>query len=319
MSNVSLSSMWAVGRFTAAAAFVAAARRVGCAHVEANHQVSPAMFAGLVALSREHPGLVSSVHDTCPAVMELREMTKRDWLLSSPDPACRAEAVRIARQTIASAQIVGARAVVLHIGRVRGPGQLEKQLRARFDNDGLWTAPETAALRQELIRERARLREPYLEAVTASLLELAPAARAAGVRLGLENRYYYPELPAWDEVGLLLDRLPADVFGYWHDTGHAQNLESLGLTRHEDWLRTYGPRCVGVHLHDCAGLHDHLPPGRGAIDFAMVRQYVPPTAIRVLEISPEHPEEAVAASVRHLAALSLYDGAKRGEDPVERR
>ena len=299
--------MWAVGRFDNAAAFVAAAHRLGCAHVEANHQVSPAMFADLVALSRQHPGLVSSVHDTCPAVMELREMTRQGWLLSSPDPERRASAVRIARQTIASAQAVGARAVVLHIGRVHGPGQLDKQLRARYDGDGLWVASETAALRQELIRERARLREPHLEAVTASLLELAPDARAAGVRLGLENRYYYPELPAWDEVGILLDRLPADVFGYWHDAGHAQNLETLGFGRHEDWLRAYGPRCIGLHLHDCAGLHDHLPPGRGAIDFAMIRRHVPATAIRVIEVSNTHSEADVAAGVRHLAHLGLYD------------
>ncbi len=308
MYNVSLSSMWAVGRLNDAAAFVAAARQVGCAHVEANHEMPPAMFEGLVRLSQEQPGLVTSVHDPCPATTSLREMTQQDQLLSSLDPDRRGRAVQIARQSIAAAQAVGARVVVLHIGRVRGPGQLEKRLRERYSPE-LWATPETDQRRQELIRERARLRGPFLEAVITSLLELVPAARAAGVRLGLENRYYYPEIPAWDEVGILLDRLPADVVGYWHDTGHAQALETLGLGLHEDWLRAYGPRCIGIHLHDCAGLHDHQPPGRGTMDWEMIRQHLPATALRVLEVGRDHSAEDLAAGVRYLAARGFYDEA----------
>jgi len=302
MYNVSISSMWAMGRFDDAAAFVAAVHQLGCAHVEANHEMPPAMFEGLVRLSREEPGLVTSIHDPCPATISLREMTQQDCLLSSVDPDRRRRAIQIARQSIASAQAVGARVVVLHIGRVRGPGQLEKQLREQY-NAG---SPETDWLRQELIRERARLREPFLEAVTASLLELAHEARAAGVRLGLENRYYYPEMPIWDEVGLLLERLPADVVGYWHDVGHAQVLETLGLERHEAWLRAYGPRCLGIHLHDCRGLHDHQPPGRGTIDWEMIRRHLPATTLRVLEVSREHSTEDLAAGVQYLAGLGFY-------------
>lgn len=299
--------MWAVGRLNDAALFVAAARQMGCAHVEANHEMPPAMFQGLVALSREEPGLVRSVHDPCPAGASLREMTHQDVLLSSLDPDRRARAGQVTRQTIASAHAVGASLVVLHVGRVRGPGQLEKQLCERFDTPR-WATPETDALRHTLIQERARLRDPHIEAVAASLLELAPMARAAGVHLGLENRYHYPEIPAWDEVGLLLDRLPADVFGYWHDVGHAQVLEELGLGQHQDWLLAYGDRCLGAHLHDCAGLRDHRPPGQGTVDWAMLRRHLPGTAWPVLEVGREHTSEALAAGVQYLADRGFYRG-----------
>jgi len=297
--------MWAVGRFDDAAAFVAAARRLGCARVEANHEMPPAMFEGLVALSREQPGLVTSVHDPCPATTSLREMIRQDWLLTSLGPERRAHAVHVARRSIAAAQAVGARVVVLHIGRVRGPDQLDRRLRERYGTE-LWATRETDELRHELVRERARLGGPFLDAVSASLMELVPDARAAGVKLSLENRYYYPEVPIWDELGGLLERLPADVVGYWHDTGHAQVLDTLGLRPHKDWLRAYGQRCLGVHLHDCAGLDDHRPPGQGTIDFHMVRRHLPDTALRVLEVSRDHSAEDLAAGVQYLADLGFY-------------
>ena len=64
------------------------------------------------------------------------------------------------------------------------------------------------------------------------------------------------------------------MIGYWHDTGHAQRQANLGYTPHEAWLRQLGNRLVGFHLHDCLGLRDHLIPGRGRVDFAMVVSYL---------------------------------------------
>jgi len=71
-------------------------------------------------------------------------------------------------------------------------------------------------------------------------------------------------------------------------------------------LRAYGPRCLGIHLHDCRGLHDHQPPGRGTIDWEMIRGHLPATTLRVLEVSREHSTGDLAAGVQYLAGLGFY-------------
>ena len=38
--------------------------------------------------------------------------------------------------------------------------------------------------------------------------------------------------------------------GYWHDAGHGAKLEYLGFFEHEDYLRRWGDRIVGMHIHD---------------------------------------------------------------------
>ena len=117
-----------------------------------------------------------------------------------------------------------------------------------------------------------------MRSVRRSLLELAEHAAQRGVRLGLENRLRYHDIPLPDELDELLDLGLGDVVGYWHDIGHAQVLEHLGFQTHEEWLRRFaGPegRLIGVHLHDVVGVTDHLAAGLGQVDWEMVAGYFP--------------------------------------------
>jgi sugar phosphate isomerase/epimerase len=81
------------------------------------------------------------------------------------------------------------------------------------------------------------------------------------VRLGVENRYHHMDLPSLDEMGELLGLADADRLGFLYDVGHAQTLDRLGFYSHEEWLKRYGSRIIGVHLHDALGVEDHRMPG----------------------------------------------------------
>jgi sugar phosphate isomerase/epimerase len=93
--------------------------------------------------------------------------------------------------------------------------------------------------------------------------------------------------------------------GYWHDVGHAEVLDRLGLVPKERWLKELGGRCLGSHLHDVVGLIDHRAPGRGTADWDYISRYLPAHALRVLEINQGVPEEQVAGALDFLRQRGL--------------
>jgi sugar phosphate isomerase/epimerase len=148
------------------------------------------------------------------------------------------------------------------------------------------------------MEQRAARCQPNLEAVRRSLEEMAGYAERGEIKIGLENRLYYTEIPSHEEIGAFLALHP-NLF-YWHDTGHAQAQANLGFAPHQGWLRAYGERMLGIHFHDIRGLRDHGIPGQGEIDFAGLAPYIPPEALRVCEFDYIYPPEEVVAGREHL-------------------
>ena len=91
--------------------------------------------------------------------------------------------------------------------------------------------------------------------------------------------------------------------GYWHDTGHAHAGEVLSLFNAADLLKRYGAKLVGCHLHDARGLDDHLPPGRGQVDFPALGAFLSPTTLQVIELKPGTTSEDAREGVRHLTTV----------------
>ena len=136
----------------------------------------------------------------------------------------------------------------------------------------------------------------------AGLIELAEYAGQLGVRLGLENRDHYCEIPLLDELDDLLGLGYDEVLVYCHDVGHAQKLEHLGCCPREEWLRRFAGRMAEVYLHDIVGLRDHLAPGLGQVDWDMVARYLPSGAVRTCECrSRDSSHELVTAGLELLA------------------
>ena len=152
------------------------------------------------------------------------------------------------------------------------------------------------------LMHRAAERKPYVESVITSLVELSSRAEAAGVKLGLETRCYYSEIPSIDEFQMIFKNVPSPALGYWHDTGHAHVMEFLGLAGQEDYLRKYGDRLIGMHIHDAVGGSDHQALGKGNIDFSKIVPYIKPDTEVVLEI---HGQASGAELIRSREAILL--------------
>jgi sugar phosphate isomerase/epimerase len=289
VSDIALSTMWAVGQFPRLADFFEAGKKLGFTRFELNHAVNSAMLAGL-SLN----GAITSVHEPCPADISVAELKRRNWLISAPDEEDRRQGVLGTRRSIDLAHELGAPVVVVHPGRVDIEPALESALVELYEGDRS-DLPEYAQAKERLATARAAQAEANMQSVRRSLVELADYATQKGVRLGLENRYHYQEIPLPDELDELLDLGLGEVVGYWHDIGHAQVLEHLGFNTHEEWLRRFADRIIGVHLHDVVGVTDHLAAGLGQVDWDMVARYLPENALRTCEFqSFNSPQEVVA-------------------------
>jgi sugar phosphate isomerase/epimerase len=284
--------MWAVGRFPDLSAFFEAGKELGFAHFELNHAVTSDMLDGLSLR-----GNITSVHEPCPADISTAELRRRDWLVSALEEENRRQGVLAIRRSIDLAHELGARVVIVHLGQVDIDPDLESSLVALY-RQGRFDQPKYAQVQERLVRARAAQAPANMRSVRRSILELAEYAALMGICLGLENRFHYREIPVPEELDELLGLDCGETIGYWHDCGHAQVLQHLGFDHHEDWLRRFAGRMVGVHLHDVVGLSDHMAAGLGQIDWAMVARYLPASALRTCEFQPSTSPQQVAAGLR---------------------
>jgi sugar phosphate isomerase/epimerase len=134
-----------------------------------------------------------------------------------------------------------------------------------------------------MFTERAAGVPPHLEQVFQSLEDLLPVAKKNNLVLGVENRYYFREIPSLEEIHQIFKRFSSSSLFYWHDVGHAQVSENLGFSLHADFLQSFSPRMAGIHLHDVKGIKDHLAPGDGDFNFAQLTPYLKNNPLMVLE------------------------------------
>ena len=125
-------------------------------------------------------------------------------------------------------------------------------------------------------------------------------AERYGILLGLENRFFYDELPTPDDFAEIFRTLEGSPIGYWHDTGHARVNECLTVLQPDSLLTHYAANLIGVHIHDAIGLEDHLAPGSGEIDFEPLKSCLKPDTLKVAELKPQIPEVEVLQGIRFI-------------------
>ncbi len=308
-TNASLSTMWAFNNYPDLNDFFAISRQLGFQMIELNHQVNSEMLS---RVKLDHYQF-SSIHEPCPADVATKILVDRDWIISSHDEELRKRGVSGVKKSIALAHELGAPTVVIHCGNVSIDMSYEVKLRLLFDA-GKTTSDEYQYIKSQFVQIRKKLAGPRLQAVKKSVIELLDYAAQFNVKLGLENRYHYMDIPILDEMQELLALAGADQLGFIYDVGHAQALDRLGFFLHADWLKRYSSRILGAHLHDVIGVSDHYAPGLGEIDFNSLANYLPENSFRTFELQPGN----TLAQVKHGVDVLLEAGCiKRLELPKE--
>jgi sugar phosphate isomerase/epimerase len=257
---------------------------LGFSAVELEYRVRETTYREMRPLILEENLKVMSVHNFFPLPDDepLSKASGDRFLLSSPEKQERDLAIRMTIHAMECAGDLGAEAVVLHLGKVNMEPENE-HLSDLFNRQRIDT-PEGRLFLERKLKQRRKMRRPYLESVFFSLDRLSREAERRGLILGVENRYHYHEIPDFEEIGLILKRFSGSSIRYWHDMGHAHVLERLGVLEPESLLPSYGTFCAGIHIHDAIGTGDHLAPGAGEIDFVGLADWLRSSPIKILEV-----------------------------------
>jgi len=235
---------------------------------------------------------------------------------SSADSREREQWLRQTKRSIDFAAQVGASVVVCHLGGVRyfwlmPDRHMEAYRIAHPEAVKSGDKAYLALVEKALLKIRKRM-APYWERTRESVHSVLEYAAEKKVRLGLENRERFEELPLDADFPELLAGIPPPApAGYWHDAGHAHLKESMGLINHRRQLEANAGRLLGFHLHDVDSEgRDHQPIGSGGVDFGMVSRFWRPEHLFIIELSPRVTVEGVLSSKARVEALLARMGSK---------
>ncbi len=302
-TTLAVSTSWNAGRHGSPGPLLDEVCNLGIRRVELA-SITATQLVGLEEALAARGMAVQSIHNPCPWPVD-GAGRRVHWavpdMLASPDEDVRHWSVAQAKGTIDLAQRLGARAIVLHLGHVDtslAQPELYTLLRAGRRDEFLQA-------RERALAERRRLGPPYMRGALASIRELGEWAARAGVSLGVETRNYYDHIPSLEEFAEVFSGTVGLPVSYWHDVGHADTQGLLGLAASEEFLRRYGDRLLGTHLHDAIGPRDHLAPGLGEIDLARIVPLLRPGALHTIEVNESATAEGLRGAIDLLRGLGL--------------
>lgn len=282
---------------------------LGFEWVELSHGIRLPLVPGILKAVEEGVVKISSCHNFCPLPAGVTHAAPNLYQPSASDERERDQWLRHSRRTIDFARQVKAQKVVLHLGSVpffwRNPAhKLEGYASARGAGDLSKDASYQKLLTKCVARLRQHMPQPW-ENTKNGLAALLPYAREKKVKLGFENRERFDELPLdADHPALIAAMASPDVCGYWHDAGHAQIKQNLGVLNHRAHLEENAPNAIGFHLHDVnAAGDDHQAIGSGRIDFEMISSFWQSGHTLVIELSPRLSTEEVQVSKKRVDEL----------------
>jgi sugar phosphate isomerase/epimerase len=295
-----ISTSWKTENSDSGREVIEAILDLGAESIELEYRVTPAMLKEILPLLKERQVSVMSLHNffPLPEGLSKEEASGDIFSLSSPEKEERELAVKYTRRTIEWAQELEARAVVLHLGKILSDSPM-RTLKKLYDEKRIQSA-EGKAFIAEQEKLRAAQSQVHLDSALWCLEKLAKEAEKRAVLLGLENRYNIQDFPNFEEFQVLFKEFSGSWVRYWHDIGHATAQQNLGLTNQEDLLENFGGLLVGFHLHGCKGYEDHYAPGTGEEDYTLVKKFLKPDTLCVIETHPRASREELLRGLEFL-------------------
>lgn len=275
---------------------------MGFEYAELSHGIRISLLPGIFEAVEAGEIKISTLHNFCPLPMGVNHAAPNIFKFTSEDRRERQNAYRHTLKTIETAERVGARLIVLHMGSIEMRDYTDKMI--DMVGDGQKESSKYEKLCNEVIDKRESRKEKPMELAVELLKMFEEEAGKRGIKLGIENREALEEIPFETDFMLFFNDFPSGTVRYWHDTGHAQIKHNLGFIDHLMHLENMAEHLHGFHVHDVQFPgRDHCAPGTGMIDFAALKPIVKPEHIKVFEMSPGLSAEEVRAGVAHLKAI----------------
>ena len=302
---LAFSTNWNASRHHDGATIISEILDLGFRSIELGHGLTVSQLEGIRAAHKQGSGGfdVISVHNFCPMPLEVLKDNPDCYEFTSQRSQERERALRLTRQTMETAREFGARFVVLHLGRIPGLRGMTDTLLENLRRDGV-ASRDYNRTKLNVVRKREKQGPAFLDRVKSTLEPLVEEASKLGMTLVVENRSDFEAVPTERELLALLKHFNSLHLRYWHDFGHAQMREYLGLLDHAEWLAQIAPFAVGTHLQDAKWPdEDHLVPFEGKISFDRLVPLLPSSLPFILELSPKVSADAIRAAAERWKSL----------------
>ncbi len=268
---------------------------LGFSNIELSHGMSVTKLPGIKKAYERGLFTCSGVHNYFPSPVEVMIDAPDAYEFTSHRPFERQRAMELTMRTLEVAADFQAKYLVLHMGSV--------PLSSRR-----WTKPLTAAVtdgrQRELsyikekiafVKKREKVAPLYFHRAIESLTKLAERAQELGVKLAIESRSRFEDMPTEREMLRLQEQFADHPWvGYWHDFGHVQLKHNLGLLDHVDWLSHVSKYLIGGHVHDVQWpARDHRTPFSGTLDYPSLLKFFPAGCPLIWELSPTREAEEI--------------------------
>jgi sugar phosphate isomerase/epimerase len=298
----SFSTCWNSHRHSDGRAMLREIRELGFEYAELSHGIRISLVPGILEAVDAGEIKISSLHNFCPLPMGVMQAAPNLYQFSAESPRDRELATRCTHKTLEFASRVRAPLVVLHLGSVEMKDYTSKLcgLLQRGQRDSV----KYGRLRADAVKARGAKKDKFFARTRETLQKILPDAETRGIKLGCENRQALEELPVDEDFQAFFQEFQSPNVVYWHDAGHAQIKENLGLIHHASFLESLTPRLAGFHVHDVIFPdRDHAAPGAGTIDYTALKPFVKPEHLKVFELNPSLLPDAVKTGIAHVKKI----------------
>lgn len=296
---LSLSTCWNSHRHTEGRSLAEEARSLGFEWIEVSHGTKISLLPGLLEAVEAGEIKVSSLHNFCPPPVEVQMDAPDVYEFTSAKDWERQRAISLTQKTVKMARRFGTDRVVIHLGAARVRGYTDR-LEAMAKEGSLYSR-SYSELKLQFVTERDKASAAALDRVRAAFDKILPLCEEEQVRLGIETRSHYEQVPNQREMLILLEEYKdCPWIGAWHDFGHVQRQANLALLSHELYLQQIAPHLIGCHVHDVQWpMRDHRAPfSTGGVAFSTLLSAVPPSIPLIWELSPSNKRADVEEALK---------------------
>ncbi len=296
---LAFSTCWNNSRHTDGEAMIEEILEMGFENLELSHGMTVAKVPGIRKAYAAGMFTCAGVHNYFPSPVEVMIDAPDAYEYSSHRPFDRKRAMEMTLKTLELAAEFQARYVVLHMGSA--PMNSAKFTKPLTKMVAAGEQREPAYVKRKIcfLKKREKLAPLYYQRAIEALEELVPKAEEYGVKLAVESRSRFEDMPNEREMVRLQEHFKdTPQIGYWHDFGHVQLKHNLGFLDHHEWLETISPHLIGGHVHDVQWpARDHRTPFTGTLDYDSILPFFPENCPLVWELSPTREKQEIIDSL----------------------
>ena len=268
---------------------------LGFTHIELSHGMTIAKLPGIRKAHARGLFTCSGVHNYFPSPVEVMIDAPDAYEYTSHRPFDRQRAMDMTFKTLEIAAEFNARYLVLHMGSVPLPSRKWTKPLTALVAAGAQNTPEYVKDKIAFVKKREKIAPLYFNRAIEALEQIAEKAAEYGVKLAVESRSRFEDMPTEREMVKLQEHFAGNEWvGYWHDFGHVQLKHNLGLLDHHEWLEKMAGYIIGGHVHDVQWpARDHRTPFTGTLDYEPLLRFFPAGCPLIWELSPTRKAEEI--------------------------